>query len=74
MFGLPAVAADFAELVRGGASADRLARRIPLLTGRGACAHPDGAARLAASALRTFAADVDAHLAGGRCRVLEVVA
>jgi NADH:ubiquinone oxidoreductase subunit F (NADH-binding) len=69
MFGLPAVAADFAELVRGGASADRLARRVPLLSGRGACAHPDGAARLAASALRTFAADVDAHLAGGRCRV-----
>jgi NADH:ubiquinone oxidoreductase subunit F (NADH-binding) len=69
MFGLPAVAADFAELVRGGASADRLARRVPLLSGRGACAHPDGAARLAASALRTFAADVDAHLAGRHCRV-----
>ncbi|MCR6488046.1 SLBB domain-containing protein [Amycolatopsis sp. OK19-0408] len=73
MFGLPAIAADFAELVRGGA-ADRLARRIPLLTGRGACAHPDGAARLAASALRVFAADVEAHLAGGRCRILEGVA
>ncbi|MFI5590326.1 NADH-ubiquinone oxidoreductase-F iron-sulfur binding region domain-containing protein [Amycolatopsis sp. NPDC051758] len=74
MFGLPAIAADFAELVRGGPSATRLAHRIPLLTGRGACAHPDGAARLAASALRTFDADVAAHLAGGRCRVLEGVA
>ncbi|MEA5360103.1 NADH-ubiquinone oxidoreductase-F iron-sulfur binding region domain-containing protein [Amycolatopsis sp., V23-08] len=69
MFGLPAVAADFAELVRGGDATGRLARRVPLLSGRGACAHPDGAARLAASALRTFAADVGAHLAGGRCRV-----
>lgn len=69
MFGLPAIAADFAELVRGGDATGRLARRIPLLTGRGACAHPDGAARLAASALRTFEADVAAHLAGGRCRV-----
>ncbi|WP_326952137.1 NADH-ubiquinone oxidoreductase-F iron-sulfur binding region domain-containing protein [Amycolatopsis sp. NBC_01286] len=69
MFGLPAIAADFAELLRGGDATGRLARRIPLLTGRGACAHPDGAARLAASALRTFEADVAAHLAGGRCRV-----
>ncbi|MFF1612844.1 NADH-ubiquinone oxidoreductase-F iron-sulfur binding region domain-containing protein [Amycolatopsis sp. NPDC058278] len=68
-FGLPSIAADFAELIRGGPSAPRLARRLPLLTGRGACAHPDGAARLAASALRVFDADVRAHQAGGRCRV-----
>lgn len=69
MFGLPAIAADFAELVAGGPSTARLTRRLPLLTGRGACAHPDGAARLAASALRTFAPDVSSHQAGGRCRV-----
>ncbi|MEV5718281.1 NADH-ubiquinone oxidoreductase-F iron-sulfur binding region domain-containing protein [Amycolatopsis mediterranei] len=68
-FGLPSIAADFAELVRGGPSAPRLARRLPLLTGRGACAHPDGAARLAASALQVFDADVRVHQAGGRCRV-----
>ncbi len=68
-FGLPSIAADFAELIHGGPSAPRLARRLPLLTGRGACAHPDGAARLAASALRVFDADVRAHQAGGRCRV-----
>ncbi|VVJ21343.1 NADH-quinone oxidoreductase chain F 2 (EC / Hypothetical FeS oxidoreductase [Amycolatopsis camponoti] len=74
MFGLPAIAADFAELVRGGPSTARLARRLPLLTGRGACAHPDGAARLATSALRVFGADVAAHAAGGRCRVPERVA
>jgi NADH:ubiquinone oxidoreductase subunit F (NADH-binding) len=74
MFGLPAIAADFAELLRGGPATARLARRLPLLTGRGACAHPDGAARLAASALQVFGADVAAHSAGGRCRVLERVA
>ncbi|MEU7785733.1 NADH-ubiquinone oxidoreductase-F iron-sulfur binding region domain-containing protein [Amycolatopsis sp. NPDC049159] len=74
MFGLPSIAADFAELVRGGPAVHRLAHRLPLLTGRGACAHPDGAARLAASALRTFGADVTTHQAGGRCRVLEGVA
>jgi NADH:ubiquinone oxidoreductase subunit F (NADH-binding) len=74
MFGLPAIAADFAELLRGGPATARLARRLPLLTGRGACAHPDGAARLATSALQVFGADVTAHSAGGRCRVLERVA
>ena len=74
MFGLPAIAADFAELLRGGPSTARLARRLPLLTGRGACAHPDGAARLATSALQVFGPDVAAHSAGGRCRVLESVA
>ncbi|WP_410596390.1 NADH-ubiquinone oxidoreductase-F iron-sulfur binding region domain-containing protein [Amycolatopsis sp. lyj-23] len=68
-FGLPAIAADFAELLRGGPASARLARRLPLLTGRGACAHPDGAARLAASAVQVFGADVRAHQAAGRCRV-----
>ncbi|MDS0135633.1 MULTISPECIES: NADH-ubiquinone oxidoreductase-F iron-sulfur binding region domain-containing protein [unclassified Amycolatopsis] len=68
-FGLPSIAADFAELVRGGPATARLARRLPLLTGRGACAHPDGAARLAASALAVFDADVRTHEAGGRCRI-----
>jgi NADH:ubiquinone oxidoreductase subunit F (NADH-binding) len=68
-FGLPSIAADFAELIRGGSATARLARRLPLLAGRGACAHPDGAARLAASALRVFDADVRMHQAGGRCRV-----
>jgi len=68
-FGLPSIAADFAELVRGGPATARLARRLPLLTGRGACAHPDGAVRLAASALQVFGADVRAHQDGGRCRV-----
>ncbi|MET7479303.1 NADH-ubiquinone oxidoreductase-F iron-sulfur binding region domain-containing protein [Streptomyces sp. NPDC005648] len=70
-FGLPAVAEDFAVLAAGQAdSADlaRLRRRTGLLPGRGACRHPDGAARLAASALDCFADDVGHHLAHGACR------
>ncbi|MER5642297.1 NADH-ubiquinone oxidoreductase-F iron-sulfur binding region domain-containing protein [Kitasatospora sp. NPDC002227] len=70
-FGLPAVADDFSALAEGHAGSDlldRLRRRIGLLPGRGACRHPDGAARLAASAILAFEADVDHHLGHGHCR------
>lgn len=70
-FGLPAVAEDFAALAAGGADPGllpRLHRRVGLLPDRGACRHPDGAARLAASALRAFADDVDHHVTHGACR------
>ena len=68
--GLPAIADDFAELSRGGHSAgvlNRLERRLRLVQGRGACHHPDGAARFVASALRTFAADLARHRRGNPC-------
>jgi NADH:ubiquinone oxidoreductase subunit F (NADH-binding) len=70
-FGLPAVSDDFTTLADGHPSPgllDRLHRRIGLLPGRGACRHPDGAARLAASALTAFEADVDQHVSRGPCR------
>lgn len=71
MFGLPAIAEDFDRLVYGGQSGadalDRLRRRLGLISGRGACGHPDGAVRLAASALRTFDRDLRTHLAGRPC-------
>jgi NADH:ubiquinone oxidoreductase subunit F (NADH-binding) len=63
-FGLPAIAEDFAQLAAGrprGPVLDRLQRRLGVVDGRGACRHPDGAVRLAASALTAFAADVHAH-------------
>ncbi|MEU8521677.1 NADH-ubiquinone oxidoreductase-F iron-sulfur binding region domain-containing protein [Streptomyces sp. NPDC048577] len=69
-FGLPAVAEDFAALAAGRSDPDRLSRlrrRVGLLPDRGACRHPDGAARLAASALRAFADDIDHHLTQGAC-------
>jgi NADH:ubiquinone oxidoreductase subunit F (NADH-binding) len=67
--GLPRIAATLADLAhrraRPGlpAEVERLAR---LVSGRGACRHPDGTARLVLSGLRAFEADVAAHLAG-RC-------
>lgn len=69
-FGLPAVADDFARLATGdvvSGTLPRLRGRVGVVSGRGACRHPDGAARLAASALSTFAADVDHHLRYGPC-------
>ncbi|MER5434095.1 NADH-ubiquinone oxidoreductase-F iron-sulfur binding region domain-containing protein [Streptomyces sp. NPDC002588] len=68
--GLPAVAEDFTALATGRADTallSRLRRRVGLLPDRGACRHPDGAARLAASALDAFADDVAHHLAHGTC-------
>ena len=67
--GLPRIAATLADLAqhraRPGLPAEvqRLAR---LVSGRGACRHPDGTARLVLSGLRAFEADVAAHLVG-RC-------
>lgn len=69
-FGLPATAEDFAQLAFGHCdrpARDRLERRVAQLAGRGACKHPDGAARFAASALHTFAHEVRRHLSAGPC-------
>jgi NADH:ubiquinone oxidoreductase subunit F (NADH-binding) len=75
-FGLPAVVSDFADLAwRPRVSqGNRLRERIGLLPGRGACKHPDGAARLAASALRTFAHEVQRHRAHGPCAAARATA
>ncbi len=70
VFGLPAIAHDFALLARGAAGADTrraLEQRFGVVRGRGACRHPDGAIRMAASALSVFAADAAAHAAGRPC-------
>ena len=70
VYGLPAIADDLTRLARGQADPDllpRLARRLGEVDGRGACRHPDGAVRLARSALQVFAADVEAHASGRPC-------
>ena len=70
MFGLPAIAGDLAQLAAGRPDGDplgRLHRRFGQISGRGACRHPDGAVRMAYSALTTFAADAHAHTRQRRC-------
>jgi len=66
--GLPELAAAVARLGGGGEPTGYWARQAAelaaLVDGRGACRHPDGAARLVRSALRVFAADLRAHAAG----------
>jgi NADH:ubiquinone oxidoreductase subunit F (NADH-binding) len=70
--GLPRIAGTLADLAgaRGRrpdpASVADLNRWSGLVERRGACSHPDGTVRFVASALRTFGAEVDAHLSG-RC-------
>ncbi|GAA4168799.1 NADH-ubiquinone oxidoreductase-F iron-sulfur binding region domain-containing protein [Gryllotalpicola koreensis] len=69
LFGLPALAASWRELATGAAPADAPHRTWTLadaVDGRGACAHPDGTARLSRSATRAFAADIEQHR-HGRC-------
>lgn len=66
--GLPALAGGLDRLVRGAATAgtlDDVERWCGLVTGRGACSHPDGAASLVRSALQVFSDDVPRHFAGG---------
>ncbi len=70
MFGLPAIARDFAQLATGRVEAPtvhRLRGRLGVIPGRGACGHPDGAVRLAVSALHVFERDVHAHAMGRPC-------
>lgn len=71
VFGLPALAQEAVALAHGPVPAhglSRLQRWGAEIEGRGACKHPDGAVRLLRSALRTFAADADAHAQGQPCR------
>jgi NADH:ubiquinone oxidoreductase subunit F (NADH-binding) len=66
--GLPAIAATMAALASGQAVGQTGARRLEwltgLVTGRGACHHPDGTARFVRSTLTAFAAEVRAHQQG----------
>jgi NADH:ubiquinone oxidoreductase subunit F (NADH-binding) len=68
--GVPAIARSLQALASGDIGDEALSavrQGTQTVRGRGACHHPDGAARFVTSALTAFAADVEVHLAGGTC-------
>jgi NADH:ubiquinone oxidoreductase subunit F (NADH-binding) len=70
MFGLPAIADAMDALVRGnrtGVAEQQLARWLGMVKGRGACKHPDGAARFVESSLAVFADEINLHRHRGPC-------
>jgi NADH:ubiquinone oxidoreductase subunit F (NADH-binding) len=65
--GLPRIATAMAELAGPRPrqqTLDNLSRWAGLVTGRGACHHPDGTVRFVGSALETFAAELVCHRNG----------
>ena len=65
-FGLPALAADVQALYYGDpASIGHAFAHARAVDGRGACKHPDGAARFITSGLHLLQAEIDLHLLGG---------
>jgi len=71
VFGLPALAdalADLAYTGGRGQALDQVSSLLPVIEGRGACRHPDGATQLVRSALRAFADDARWHDDHGACR------
>jgi NADH:ubiquinone oxidoreductase subunit F (NADH-binding) len=68
VFGLEAIARALDSVASCGPGAaealKRLRRLTPQVSGRGACAHPNGATRLVESALTVFAEDIRHHIAG----------
>ncbi|HXW87397.1 MAG TPA: NADH-ubiquinone oxidoreductase-F iron-sulfur binding region domain-containing protein [Streptosporangiaceae bacterium] len=75
--GMPALAEAMNWIAFGRPDADIIgwARQLTgLITGRGACHLPDGAAVLARSALAVFSADLRAHATAGPCGRAQVAA
>ena len=62
--GLPALALALSEVVDGQPRLQEVRRLAGLVDGRGACAHPDGTARLVRSLLLACPDEVEAHLRG----------
>ena len=67
--GLAAIAGGLEQLARleHGDPRQDLARWVELVRGRGACHHPDGAARFVASMFTVFEDEVEHHLRHRRC-------
>jgi NADH:ubiquinone oxidoreductase subunit F (NADH-binding) len=68
--GLPALADSLQELSRAGDDliTGRVKELVAIVTGRGACAHPDGTARLVRSLFTAFPDEVRVH-ESGQCTV-----
>jgi NADH:ubiquinone oxidoreductase subunit F (NADH-binding) len=69
VFGLDAIAGALAEHARGRDRMPQLERWTQMVEGRGACRHPDGAARFAQTALTVFADHFAHHARHGACRL-----
>lgn len=70
VFGLAAIGEATGRIAAGESGAGDLAdieRWAGLVSGRGACRHPDGAVQLLTSALAVFGDDFAAHARTGRC-------
>jgi NADH:ubiquinone oxidoreductase subunit F (NADH-binding) len=70
VYGLDALATTVAELASGRGPAhatERISQLASLVRGRGACAHPDGAANFLLSAIETFATEFSDHSRSGPC-------
>jgi NADH:ubiquinone oxidoreductase subunit F (NADH-binding) len=66
-FGLPALAADVAALAAGNPAASAAFGHARAVDGRGACAHPDGAARFVTSGLHVLQDEAARHVQHGGC-------
>jgi NADH:ubiquinone oxidoreductase subunit F (NADH-binding) len=71
VFGLDSIARAMAALANGdrtGNAEAQLHRWLAMVKGRGACRHPDGAARFVDSSVRVFADEIERHRHLGPCR------
>lgn len=66
-FGLPALARDVAALAAGAPAVASAFGHAAAVTGRGACAHPDGAARFVITGLHLLHDEADRHLGPHGC-------
>ena len=71
VFGLPALAEDLEALASGtlrGEGFAQLRHHLEVVSGRGACRHPDGVVRMVRTSLTAFAPHVQEHVAKGPCQ------
>ena len=67
-FGLPALVNDLVAAGHGRSGAESaLHRHTTMVTGRGACAHPDGAARFVSTGVRILHRELNQHRRRGGC-------